>query len=119
MLSSAGNNFEIQGFPVDPNDTQTPQRQLIKVGFNPVNPTDQTYKYHGTAATADALVDGSGTKYDFTKFLATTGNQNMTGSLFVKNSGGLAIGVGDSRYHSIKVDGVPTVFGKSNKVVRI
>ena len=30
----------------------------------------------------------------------------MTGSLFVKNSGGLAIGVGDSRYHSIKVDGV-------------
>ena len=105
-----GNNFEIQGYPVDPDDTQTPQRQLIKVGFNPVNPTDQTYKYHGTAATADALVDGSGTKYDFTKFLATTGNQNMTGSLFVKNSGGLAIGVGDSRYHSIKVDGVTTVF---------
>ena len=34
----------------------------------------------------------------------------MTGSLFVKNSGGLAIGVGDSRYHSIKVDGVTTVF---------
>ena len=105
-----GNNFEIQGYPVDPDDTQTPQRQLIKVGFNPVNPTDQTYKYHGTAATADALVDGSGTKYDFTKFLAITGNQNMTGSLFVKNSGGLAIGVGDSRYHSIKVDGVTTVF---------
>ncbi len=105
-----GNNFEIQGYPVDPDDTQTPQRQLIKVGFNPVNPTDQTYKYHGTAATADALVDGSGTKYDFTKFVATTGNQNMTGSLFVKNSGGLAIGVGDSRYHTIKVDGVTTVF---------
>ena len=34
----------------------------------------------------------------------------MTGSLFVKNSGGLAIGVGDSKYHAIKVDGVTTVF---------
>ncbi len=105
-----GNNFEIQGYPVDPNDTQTPQRQLIKVGFNPVNPTGETYKYNGTADTAEALVDGAGTKYDFTKFVATTGNQNMTGSLFVKNSGGLAIGVGDSKFHAIKVDGTTTVF---------
>jgi len=105
-----GNGFDIQGFPSDPDDVQTPARQLIKVGFNPVDPTGSSYKYHGTAATADALVDGSGTKYDFTKFVATTGNQNMTGSLFVKNSGGLAIGVGDSKYHTIKVDGVTTVF---------
>ena len=105
-----GNNFEIQGYPVDPNDTQTPQRQLIKIGFNPVNPTGETYKYNGTADTAEALVDGAGTKYDFTKFVATTGNQNMTGSLFVKNSGGLAIGVGDSKFHAIKVDGTTTVF---------
>ena len=105
-----GNNFEIQGYPVDPNDTQTPQRQLIKIGFNPVNPTGETYKYNGTADTAEALVDGAGTKYDFTKFVATTGDQNMTGSLFVKNSGGLAIGVGDSKFHAIKVDGTTTVF---------
>ena len=34
----------------------------------------------------------------------------MTGSLFVKNSGGLAIGVGDSKYHTIKIDGTTTVF---------
>ena len=105
-----GNNFEIQGYPVDANDTQTPQRQLIKVGFNPVNPTGETYKYNGTAESAEALVDGAGTKYDFTKFVATTGDQNMTGSLFVKNSGGLAIGVGDSKYHAIKIDGTTTVF---------
>lgn len=39
-----GNNFEIQGYPVDANDTQTPQRQLIKIGFNPVNPTGEVYK---------------------------------------------------------------------------
>jgi len=105
-----GNNFEIQGYPTDPDDTQTPARQLIKVGFNPVDPTGENYKYHGTAATADALIDGDGTKYDYTKFVATTGNQNMTGSLFVKNSGGLSIGVGDSKYHTIKVDGTTTVF---------
>ncbi len=105
-----GNNFEIQGYPVDANDTQTPQRQLIKVGFNPVNPTGETYKYNGTAESAEALVDGAGTRYDFTKFVSTTGDQNMTGSLFVKNSGGLAIGVGDSKYHAIKIDGTTTVF---------
>jgi len=105
-----GTGFEIQGYPTDPDDTQTPPRQIIKVGFNPVNPTGTNYKYHGTASTADALVDGSGTTYDFTNFIATTGNQNMTGSLFVKNSGGLAIGVGDSKYHTIKIDGTTTVF---------
>ena len=105
-----GNGFDIQGYPTDPDDTQTPPRQIIKVGFNPVNPTGTNYKYHGTASTADALVDGSGTTYDFTNFIATTGNQNMTGSLFVKNSGGLAIGVGDSKYHTIKIDGTTTVF---------
>ena len=105
-----GNGFDIQGYPTDPDDTQTPKRQIIKVGFNPVNPTGTNYKYHGTASTADALVDGSGTTYDFTNFIATTGNQNMTGSLFVKNSGGLAIGVGDSKYHTIKIDGTTTVF---------
>ena len=103
-----GNGFDIQGYPTDPDDTQTPKRQIIKVGFNPVNPTGTNYKYHGTASTADALVDGSGTTYDFTNFIATTGNQNMTGSLFVKNSGGLAIGVGDSKYHTIKIDGTTT-----------
>ena len=105
-----GNNFEIQGYPTDPDDTNVPARQLIKVGFNPVDPTGSIFKYNGTAATADALIDGNGTTYDFTKFVATTGNQNMTGSLFVKNSGGLAIGVGDSKYHAVKVDGVTTVF---------
>jgi len=105
-----GANFEVQGYPTDPDDTQTPARQLIKVGFNPVNPTGSNYKYHGTAETADALVDGSGTKYDYTKFVATTGNQDMTGSLFVKNSGGLSVGVGDSKYHTVKVDGTTTTF---------
>ena len=105
-----GNGFDIQGYPTDPDDTQIPPRQIVKVGFNPVDPAGSIYKYHGTASTADALVDGSGTTYDFTKFVATTGNQNMTGSLFVKNSGGLAIGVGDSKYHTIKIDGVTTVF---------
>ena len=105
-----GNNFEIQGYPTDPDDTQTPARQIVKVGFNPVDPTGSDYKYHGTAATADALIDANGTKYDYTKFVATTGNQDMTGSLFVKNSGGLSIGVGDSKYHVIKVDGTTTVF---------
>ncbi len=105
-----GNGFDIQGYPSDPDDTQSPPRQIIKIGFNPVNPTGANYKYHGTASTADALVDGSGTTYDFTNFVATTGNQNMTGSLFVKNSGGLAIGVGDSKYHTIKIDGTTTVF---------
>ena len=63
-----GNNFEIQGYPTDPDDTQTPARQIVKVGFNPVDPDGNSYKYHGTATTADALVDGSGTTYDFTKF---------------------------------------------------
>ncbi len=118
-----GNNFEIQGYPVDPDDTQTPKRQIVKVGFNPVNPTGFDYKYHGTAETAEALIDGTGTKYDFTKFVATTGNQNMTGSLFVKNSGGLAIGVGDSKFHTIKIDGTTTVFenqqGGSNIDMRV
>jgi hypothetical protein len=105
-----GNNFEIQGYPLDPDDTNVPQRQIIKVGFNPVDPSGSSYKYNGTAESADALIDGSGVKYDFTKFVATTGNQNMTGSLFVKNSGGLAIGVGDSKFHVVKIDGTTSVF---------
>ena len=47
----------------------------------------------------------------------------MTGSLFVKNSGGLAIGVGDSKFHTIKIDGTTTVFenqqGGSNIDMRV
>ena len=43
----------------------------------------------------------------------------MTGSLFVKNSGGLAIGVGDSKYPTIKIDGVTTVFENPTRRIQI
>jgi len=83
--------------------------RAVKIGFNPVN-TD-TFKYQGTAAAADSLIDISGNEFTSADFVRTNErdesdnivDQSMLGALFVKGTNGLSVGVGDTTYGTFKV----------------
>lgn len=96
-------DVNIPGYPVDPDDTFVPQRQIIRVGFNPVDPDTGTFDWRGTADAARALVDSGGNEKTAANFMITDGNTSTTGSIKIKNSAGLSIGVGATEHHIIKV----------------
>jgi len=91
----------IPGYPQDTNDTQTPKRQLYKKGFNPVS---NEFTYWGTASSAKALVDDSGTSFNTTSFMSAVGATQTSGKLSIKNQAGLAVGVGNIEYGILKVN---------------
>jgi len=95
-------NFAISGFPVWEDDTFSPKRQLLKQGFNP---TTLAFKYNGTATSAEGLIDDAGNIRTAENFLPTDANGVTTGSLRVKNSAGVSIGVGDTEYMIAKIVG--------------
>jgi len=86
----------------------------IKIGFNPVN-TD-TFKYQGTAVSAESLVDTSGNEFTSADFVRTNErdqsnnvvDQSMLGALFVKGTDGISVGVGDTKYGAFKVPSTET-----------
>ncbi len=94
-------NLGIPGFPQDPNDTQTPKRQLYKKGFNPVA---SDFKYWGTADSATSLINDAGQKFSTTSFMSAVGETQTTGKISVKNQGGISVGVGDIEYGILKVN---------------
>lgn len=63
---------------------------IIYEGFNVVNKS--TFKYHGTAASANALVSSTGAIKTADNFLVSDGPSITTGTLTIQNSGGLTIG---------------------------
>lgn len=63
----------------------------IKAGFN-ISNIYSSFKFHGESATATSLVDSSGNVFDPNTLLRTTGNNTMTGSLYVKNNNGIRFG---------------------------
>ena len=82
--------------------------RLIKVGFNPTVVSD--FKWQGTAASAEALIDAEGTAYATSDFVRTNErdgsnavvDQEMEGALFVKGDNGLIVGYGDTQYAAFK-----------------
>jgi hypothetical protein len=96
---------KIEGYPDDPNDTAFPPRQLFEQGFNFV---DSNSLYRGTAESARALVDIDGNVKTTADFLAANENEQTTGSLFIKNTNGLTVGVQDTAYATFKVLGTTT-----------
>lgn len=102
LLSSRN---KIDGFPDRLNDAVFPPRQEIRKGINLVDPDSF---YRGTAESAKGLVDNSGNLTTVNDFLVANQNEETTGSLFIKNTNGLTIGIQDTPYCAIKLVGTTT-----------
>lgn len=108
----SGSN-KIDGYPDDPNDVAFPRRQLFKQGFNIA---DSDYFFRGSAESARALVDAEGNALSTADFLPTSSNGTTTGTLTIKNSNGLSIGIGDVIYSRYRVIGNTTVIDAEQKL---
>ena len=95
--------FAIAGYPLVAGDAQN--RQLLEKGFNVVS---AEFFYRGTATAAKGLLDDAGVTKTATDFVPTTGNAAMTGSLKIKNSAGLSVGIGETEYAILKIAGTTT-----------
>lgn len=93
--------INIVGFPVDPDDTRSPKRQLIRIGFNPAS---SDFWWRGTATNSRSLVSDSLEQFTEASFMKTDRNTSTTGTLSIKNPGGLSVGVSDTVYAVLKVD---------------
>jgi len=91
----------IVGFPVDPDDNRVPKRQLIRIGFNPAS---ESFWYRGTATSSRGLISDAGEEFSEANFMKTDRDTSTTGSLAVKNSGGLTVGVSDTVYAALRID---------------
>tara|TARA_B100001287_G_scaffold253259_1_gene235849 strand:- start:7591 stop:9525 length:1935 start_codon:yes stop_codon:yes gene_type:complete len=107
------NDFAIPGLSADPNDTFTPKRQKLFKGFNIANLEGETatsgFWWRGTAEKAKKLIDDAGNERGSENFLPTDANGATTGSLRIKNSAGLSVGVGDTEFGILKVSGTTTI----------
>lgn len=97
----------ITGYPIDPDDNRNPKRQIIRVGFNPVD--IENYKFNGTAQTTRSLVSDSQEQFTEANFMKTDRNTSTTGSISIKNRSGLSVGNGDTEYLQIKIVANTTV----------
>lgn len=93
--------INIVGFPVDPLDTRTPKRQIIRQGFNPAS---DNFWWRGTASTSRGLVSDSGESFTEANFMKTDRNTSTTGNLSVRNPAGISVGVSDTVYTVLKID---------------
>lgn len=92
--------LNIVGYPVDPDDTRNPKRQIIKEGFNPVS---TNFWFRGTAQSTRSLISDSQEEFTEANFMKTDRDTSTLGSLAVKNARGLSIGVSDTVYAVLKV----------------
>ena len=97
---------KISGFPDDEDDIVVPQRQLYRQGFNLV---DTDFVYRGTSEKTLSLVNADGVAFTSADFLPTGGNGETTGSIKIKKAAGLSVGIDDTEYMTLKVDGITTV----------
>ena len=79
----------ILGLVTDDNPNGT-----IKEGFNPIDSAN--FKFHGTAIASESLVTGSGDVVTADQFLSSVSNDVTSGTLSIRNSGGLSIGTSDN-----------------------
>jgi hypothetical protein len=92
--------YSIAGYPQVVGDSQN--RQLLEKGFNVVN---SGFFYRGTATSAKGLLDDAGVIRAAENFIPTDANGATTGSLKIKNSAGLSVGVGETEYAILKISG--------------
>lgn len=92
--------YAIAGYPQVVDDLQN--RQLLEKGFNVVN---SGFFYRGTATSAKGLLDDAGVIRAAENFIPTDANGATTGSLKIKNSAGLSVGVGETEYAILKIAG--------------
>lgn len=117
-----GGDRKISGYPDDPNDTQIPARQLYLPGFNIV---DTTFRYRGVVDNSLNLIDANGTSYspqDFvpvgiqTDLSGVVTDTSILGSVFVKNSAGISIGVGSTKYNTWSIGSGNTTTFTNNAI---
>ena len=100
----SGDN-KISGFPDDADDLVIPARQLYRQGFNLV---DTYFVYRGTSEKTLSLIDSNGVAFTSADFLPTGANGETTGSIKIKNSAGLSVGIADTEYATLKIVGTTT-----------
>jgi len=100
----AGRN-KIEGYPDNPDDNNVPANQRFRQGFNLV---DSGSFYRGTAESAISLEDAQGNQKTTADFLNANVNEETTGSLFIKNSNGITVGVQDTAFATLKILGNTT-----------
>lgn len=91
----------ITGYPIDQDDTNIPQRQIIRKGFNPV---DTAFSWQGSARSTQSLISVGGEEFSEANFMKTDRDTSTTGKLDVKNAAGITVGVSDTVYANIKID---------------
>lgn len=67
---------------------------IIREGFNIID--TENFKFYGTATASESLVTGAGTVVTADQFLSSVSNDVTTGTLSIRNSGGLSIGTSDN-----------------------
>jgi len=92
--------YAIAGYPLIVGDALN--RQLLEKGFNVVS---IDFLYRGTATSAKGLIDDAGVIRSANNFIPTDANGATTGSLKIKNSAGLSVGVGETEYSILKIAG--------------
>lgn len=100
----SGNN-KLTGYPDDPQDIAFPKRQLFEKG---INLADTQSFFRGTAESARGLIDADGNTLTTANFIPSNSDADTTGSITIKNSEGLRIGIGDNVFSQYKIIGTTT-----------
>ena len=104
--------FAITGLSVDESDINNPKRQRLYKGFNIVNQAGETgtdgFWWRGTASNAKFLLDDANNKKSSNDFMPRTATAETTGNIIIRNSEGLAIGVGTDTYAGLRILGNDT-----------
>lgn len=101
----SGDN-KISEYPNDPNDPLNLSRQLFEPGINLV---ENSFWYRGTAESAKSLLNSNNQIKSTDDFLPNNEDGTTTGTLTIRNSGGLKINVGGTSFADFKVRGSTTV----------
>jgi len=106
-------DYIIPGLDPDPDDVASPKRQILKRGFNIVDTDSESglngFWWRGTAVSAKSLLADDGSLRFANNFLPTNADGVTTGSMSIKNSQGLTIGIGDRSFVQTKIFGTTTL----------
>lgn len=93
-----------------PSVQQTGFTGNILTGINIATTFAETFKFYGEATSAGSLKDNLGNVFSASDFLKSTQNNTLTGTLYVKNNGGIRFG--GNGEHLLRVAG-NTVFAQN------
>ena len=76
-----------------------------------INVIDDTFKFYGTATSADTIINAQGVKKNASQFLPTDANGVTNGTITTINNGGITVGPEDNI--SIKIENSTSVIGNA------